>query len=86
MAMGTPSCLPWLVFPDGWTISVPLEGGVIRETYFEWMATPHFYQMNRMIVLYVGDDTDVIEPLQDVLGSQFAGGPVPGASVVVRQV
>ncbi len=39
-----------------------------------WIATPHFYKAGRLIVLYVGDDTAVINVLEAVIGSQFAGG------------
>ncbi len=38
-----------------------------------WMAPPHFFRGNRLIVLYVGTDEAVIGPLQRLLGPQFAG-------------
>ena len=38
-----------------------------------WMAPPHFFHGNRLIVLYVGTDEAVIGPLQRLLGPQFAG-------------
>lgn len=38
-----------------------------------WMAPPHFFRGNRLIVLYVGSDEGVIGPLQRLLGPQFAG-------------
>jgi hypothetical protein len=38
-----------------------------------WMAPPHFFRGNRLIVLYVGTDPGVIAPLQRLLGPQFAG-------------
>jgi hypothetical protein len=38
-----------------------------------WVAAPHFYKGGRLIVLYVGEDGGVIEVLDQVLGSQFAG-------------
>ena len=61
------------VSPDGWTISVPLERGVIRETINEWLGPPHFYKKGRLIVVYIGDNTAVIDALEGVLGPQFAG-------------
>jgi hypothetical protein len=39
-----------------------------------WMDTPHFYKTGKIIVLYVGSDTTVLELLEGVLGPQFAGG------------
>ena len=38
-----------------------------------WVGDPHFYQKERIIVLYVGDDPAIEELLEYVLGSQFAG-------------
>jgi len=38
-----------------------------------WVGDPHFYQKERIIVLYVGDDPAIEELLESVLGSQFAG-------------
>lgn len=43
----------------------------------EWIATPHFYLFNRIIVQYLGDDPDMIALLDSLLGPQFAGGPMP---------
>ncbi len=53
------------VSPDGHSIglSMPL-----------WVETPHFYQKEKIIVLYVGNDSAIIELLESVLGTQFAGG------------
>jgi hypothetical protein len=38
-----------------------------------WMDAPHFYKMGRLLVLYVGQDPIVLEQLNRVFGSQFAG-------------
>ena len=38
-----------------------------------WVGTPHFYLKERIIVLYVGDDTATKELLESILGNQFAG-------------
>jgi hypothetical protein len=45
--------------------------GILAVT--RWMAPPHFFRGNRLIVLYLGTDTGVITPLQSLLGPQFAG-------------
>ncbi len=39
-----------------------------------WYVPPHFYKAGKLIVLYVGCDSDVIDALQETMGPQFAGG------------
>jgi len=41
---------------------------------YTWVATPHFYQSGNMIVIYFGDNQEVTQLLEKVLGTQFAGG------------
>ena len=53
-----------LVSPDGSSVGTTMMG---------WIAAPHFYKTGRLIVLYVGDNTAVINVLEAVIGSQFAG-------------
>ncbi len=53
-----------LVSPDGSSVGTSMIG---------WVAPPHFYKAGRLIVLYVGDSTDVISVLEAELGQQFAG-------------
>ena len=53
-----------LVSPDGSSIGTSMVG---------WVAPPHFYQAGKLIVLYIGENEAVIELLESVLGSQFAG-------------
>jgi hypothetical protein len=38
-----------------------------------WIAPPHFFRSDRLIVLYVGTASSVLDVLSDVLGPQFAG-------------
>ena len=54
-----------LVSPDGSSVGTSM---------MMWVDTPHFYQSGKVIVLYVGPEIDVINILDRVLGSQFAGG------------
>lgn len=49
------------------------DGSSIGTTMVSWVAAPHFYKTGKLIVLYVGDNTAVINVLEAVLGSQFAG-------------
>lgn len=53
---------------------VSSDGMTIGHTKPSWMGTPHFYRQRRLIVLYLGDDSRVLESLTRVLGQQFAGG------------
>ncbi len=53
-----------LVSPDGSSIGTSMPF---------WVGPPHFYKADRLIVLYVGDNTGVIDVLEDELGQQFAG-------------
>ncbi|MFH5834734.1 hypothetical protein ACHAL6_01495 [Proteiniclasticum sp. C24MP] len=38
-----------------------------------WVSYPHFYKTDNLIVLYVGENTELIHALEDILGDQFAG-------------
>lgn len=50
------------------------DGMTIGHSKPSWLGTPHFYRQLRLIVLYLGDDSRVIDALNGVLGQQFAGG------------
>ena len=52
---------------------VSSDGGSIGTSMVSWMDAPHFYKTGKIIVLYVGSDTTVLELLEGVLGPQFAG-------------
>ena len=49
------------------------DGSSIETTMAKWIAPPHFYKADRIIVLYVGEEDSVIDVLDSVLGSQLAG-------------
>ena len=58
-----------------------------------WEKPPHFYKAGKLIALYVGCDSDVINVLQETMGPQFAGGagvsqcpdPVPPTTMEISQ-
>lgn len=50
------------------------DGMTIGQSKPSWLGTPHFYRQGRLIVLYLGDDSRVLDSLTRVLGQQFAGG------------
>ena len=53
------------VSPDGFTIGT---------TRVNWIGIPHFYKPGRLIVLYVGDNYELVKSVENILGPQFAGG------------
>lgn len=38
-----------------------------------WIAPPHFYQSGRIIILYLGENAEIIQAMESVAGGQFAG-------------
>lgn len=48
-------------------------GGSIGTTMMSWMAAPHFYRKDRLIVIHLGSDAAVTRALTDLMGPQFAG-------------
>lgn len=55
-------------------MTIPADGASFDTIMVTWVATPHFYISDKLIVLYVGDDAAVITLLESQLGPQFAGG------------
>ena len=49
------------------------DGGTIGNSSVDWIAPPHFYKAGKVIVLYLGTATPILQLLSAVLGSQFAG-------------
>ena len=49
------------------------DGSSIGTTMVLWVDSPHFYKTDRLIVLYLGDNTDTIGLLQALIGDQIAG-------------
>ncbi len=54
-------------------VLVSSDGSSVGTSMVGWVATPHFYNTGRLIVLYVGDSAAVTDALESALGSQFAG-------------
>lgn len=42
-------------------------------TIIDWISPPHFFQYKNSIVLYLGDNQDVLGQLSNNLGEQIAG-------------
>ena len=39
----------------------------------DWISLPHFFKKDNIIVLYVGENSAILEALEELLGKQFAG-------------
>ena len=50
-----------------------LDSSAELTTMISWIAPPHFYQVGRLIVFYIGSDQPTLDLLTAVLGPQFAG-------------
>jgi hypothetical protein len=49
------------------------DGSSIGTSMVTWIEPPHFYHKERLIVLYLGNDKEVISILESALGKQIAG-------------
>ena len=47
--------------------------GNLMTVMIEWIATPHFFCGDQIMVIYIGDDAAAIDLLTEILGPQFAG-------------
>ncbi|MDP6823230.1 MAG: hypothetical protein QF554_08050 [Dehalococcoidia bacterium] len=67
MASGVSSDGGALKLPDGSTVSV------------RWIGPPHFFLIDNVIALYIGEDATVLSALLGVAGESFAGSPIDAA-------
>ena len=44
-----------------------------KAVHVSWISYPHFFKKGCLIVQYVGEDTGIVNDLEDILGEQFAG-------------
>ena len=49
------------------------KGNIAEVCFVDWIAPPHFYKAGRIIAFYCGDNDSIINLLENVLGTQFAG-------------
>lgn len=47
-------------------------GYAIGSTMVDWIATPHFFQCAKLIVLYLGENEETLTLLENILGEQIA--------------
>ncbi len=53
--------------------AVDEQGSAVGTSMPMWIAPPHFYKSDRLIVLYLGQSSSVMRALEGALGPQFAG-------------
>ncbi len=44
-----------------------------NDVQISWVSLPHFFKKDNIIVLYVGENLEIINALEELLGPQFAG-------------
>jgi hypothetical protein len=49
-------------------------GGSIGSQHMSWMAPPHFFRKENVVVIYLGSSPRVLAELQNLMGAEFAGG------------
>jgi hypothetical protein len=49
------------------------DGGTVGTSNIHWIGTPHFFKQGKLLVLYVGENDDLLRILTATLGRQFAG-------------
>ncbi|WKT58169.1 hypothetical protein QVH35_01265 [Candidatus Nitrosotenuis chungbukensis] len=54
-------------------LTVSDDGTEIGTSIIHWIDTPHFYTKGKLIVLYVGQNPEMTNLLESLLGTQFAG-------------
>lgn len=52
---------------------VDARGSTIGTTKMSWMAPPHFFRRDRLVVNYLGSTDRTLRELERLLGPQFAG-------------
>ena len=49
------------------------DGRSIGQTVVQWIDPPHFFATGKIIVLYLGSNTKLLQQLESALGQQIAG-------------
>jgi hypothetical protein len=49
------------------------DGSTVGGSSIAWVGSPHFYRMDNVILVYLGNNPAIIEALEDVAGPPFAG-------------
>jgi hypothetical protein len=54
--------------------SVSADGSKVGTAMVEWISTPHYFRSGNLILIYVGENSTILQTLQSMYGAQFAGG------------
>lgn len=68
------------VEPDGFTVNFPPENGLSRSVHLSWVSYPHFFRDRDTILLYVGEDEELLAELESLFGPPFAGTGISGTA------
>jgi hypothetical protein len=52
---------------------ISADGSSIGTSMANWVESPHFFKLGQLLVLYVGENEEVMNLLEGVFGPQFAG-------------
>ena len=55
-------------------------------TLVNWIATPHLYRSDKLLVVYIGENMETLTELDEILGRPFAGGANPYSVAMQIQV
>jgi hypothetical protein len=54
--------------------SVSADGKSVGAAVLDWISTPHFFSSGNVVLIYVGENSTILQTLQSMFGTQFAGG------------
>ena len=49
------------------------EGYKVKNVIINWFKSPHFYKRNKILILYLGDDENIKNELERIVGNEFIG-------------
>jgi len=49
------------------------DGSMVGNAEISWIKPPHLYKSGNIIAIYVGDNKEIIDLINKILGQQFAG-------------
>ncbi len=66
---------------DGSSITIDIDGQTAA-TLISWTGAPHWYIYNDTLILYVGENNDILNIVESICGYSFAGvTPAPSANI-----
>ena len=53
--------------------TISADGSMVGNAEVSWIKPPHLYKSGNIIAIYVGDNKEIIDLINKILGQQFAG-------------